>query len=129
MQVDLHVHTRFGSNCSYMFPGDLGKQAKAVGLDAICITEHDMFWEKGELAKLSQVHDVLILGGVEVSTEYGDILVYGLRESVVGVTSVAELRRLVDDARGVMIAAHPFRRDLFHISRVDVDEVAARPIF
>ncbi len=129
MQIDIHTHTRFGSNCSYMDPAELAKQAKVVGLNAVCITEHNMFWEKVDLSRLSREHHMLVLGGVEVSTEYGDILVYGLRESVVGIGSVDELRRLVDDAGGVMIAAHPFRGDMLRNGRIDVDEMAARPIF
>lgn len=129
MVIDLHAHTRFGSNCSYMPPSDLAKRAKEVGLDAVCITEHNLHWNVDDLSALSREHDVLVLGGIEVSTEYGDILVFGMRESVVGVAAVDELRRLVDGAGGVMIAAHPFRKDMFTGHPANVDEIAARPIF
>jgi len=40
--VDLHTHTRFGSNCSYLDPGELVWRAKEVGIDGVCITEHEL---------------------------------------------------------------------------------------
>jgi hypothetical protein len=47
---------------------------------------------------------------MEVSTDLGHILVYGLEEYVSGIRQAEKLRRVVDDAGGAMVVAHPFRR-------------------
>jgi len=94
-----------------MDPGQLVTQAKHIGLDGVCITEHDQVWGRSMIERLREKHDFLILGGVEVSTDLGHILVFGLHESVLKINSAKELRGVVDAAGGVMIAAHPFRSD------------------
>jgi len=109
MKIDLHTHTVYGSGCSHINPSDLVEQAKRVGLDGICITEHNQLWDPERIEKLSHKHDFLVIGGVEVLTDYGEILVFGLHETVRWVRSAEELRDMVDRAGGFMVAAHPFR--------------------
>lgn len=141
MKIDLHTHTNWGSACAYMDPGQLVAQAKRVGLDGVCITEHDQVWDPDVVERLRKKHDFLILGGVEVSTDLGHILVFGLHESVLKIYNARELRSVVDAAGGVMIAAHPFRSDPDPLARyffpmpVETDPVkvaqaaAQEPIF
>jgi len=109
MKIDLHTHTVYGSGCSHIDPTDLIKQAKQVGLDGICITEHNQLWEPERVERFSKKHDFLVIGGVEVLTEYGEVLVFGVHEPVRWVRHLEELRGMVDRAGGFMIAAHPFR--------------------
>ncbi len=111
MKLDLHIHTSYGSSCAYMDPGQLVERARHIGLDGVCITDHDQIWQDEVIERLREKHDYLIIPGVEVSTDCGDILVFGLHESVLNVVRAAELRELVDEAGGVMIMAHPFRGD------------------
>jgi hypothetical protein len=47
---------------------------------------------------------------MEVSTDLGHILVYGLDEYVSGIRQAEKLRQIVDDAGGAIVVAHPFRR-------------------
>lgn len=109
MKIDLHTHTVYGSGCSHIEPSDLIEQAKRAGLDGICITEHNQLWEPERIEKLSRKHDFLVIGGVEVLTEHGEILVYGIEETVRWVRKASDLREMVNDAGGYMVAAHPFR--------------------
>ena len=44
MKIDLHLHTLYGSACAYMDPDQLIQQAKSIGLDGVCITEHNQIW-------------------------------------------------------------------------------------
>jgi predicted metal-dependent phosphoesterase TrpH len=49
MLIDLHTHTRPLSHDSLLSPDELIEAAKAAGLDAICVTEHDFAWEPDEV--------------------------------------------------------------------------------
>ncbi len=109
MIFEMHCHTRHGSSCSYMTPREMIAQAVKVGLDGICITEHDIPWDKKAAQELSDEFGILVIGGMEVSTQYGEVLVWGLHEQIFDVEDILELRRRVDRASGVMVAAHPFR--------------------
>jgi hypothetical protein len=109
MKIDLHTHTVYGSGCSHINPSELVEQAKKVGLDGVCITEHNQLWDPERVEKLARNHNFVVIGGVEVLTDCGEILVFGLHESVRWVRTAEELKKMVDHAGGVMIAAHPFR--------------------
>src|SRR3972149_6999340 len=53
---------------------------------------------------------------IEVNTEDGHLLAFGIDRYVYGMHRVAELARLVEEAGGVLVAAHPYRRQLpFHL--------------
>jgi predicted metal-dependent phosphoesterase TrpH len=39
--VDVHLHTNRGSADSNLSPRDLVERARAIGIGAVCITEHD----------------------------------------------------------------------------------------
>ncbi len=109
MLVDMHTHTRFGSNCSYMEPAELARAAQAAGLGAVCITEHDLPWSAHDLGALGREQGFLYLGGMEVATDLGSVLVYGYAGPVS--ERAVDLRRQVVAAGGYLVAAHPFRRD------------------
>ncbi|MEE8399771.1 MAG: PHP-associated domain-containing protein [Desulfobacterales bacterium] len=109
MKIDLHLHTIYGSSCAYMEPEQLIACATKIGLGGICITEHDQVWGEERIADLNKKHDLLIIGGVEVSTDLGEVLVFGFHESVMKISTAANLRERVDAVGGVMIPAHPFR--------------------
>ena len=109
MKIDFHTHTSYGSACAYMDPDQLVERAKFIGLDGVCITEHDQIWDVEALARLRKKHNFLVIGGVEVSTDCGEILVFGLHESVLNIFKAQDLKETVDKAGAVMILAHPFR--------------------
>jgi predicted metal-dependent phosphoesterase TrpH len=108
--LDMHVHTTVGSYDSNLTPLDLIHIGKAAGLDGVVVTEHDRGWDRDLARKLAREHDFLILCGMEVSTDLGHILVYGLEEYVSGILYAETLRKVVDQIDGVMFAAHPYRR-------------------
>lgn len=129
MIIDLHTHTRFGSNCSYLDPGELARGASEIGLDGVCITEHELCWEAEALSALSQEYGIVVLGGVEMSTELGQVLVFGLRQPLWRISSMKELKEMVHSASGVMIASHPFRGYMMLNEPPSVEEVLERGIF
>ena len=131
MILDLHVHTSRYSPCSKLDPDDLAAKAKEEGLGGICLTEHQVVWSKEEADELARRHGMPVFRGVEVTTTAGDVLVYGLEESVEGIITPAELKEKVDAAGGISILAHPFRGFLvfgFSELSMSVEEAAAMPV-
>jgi hypothetical protein len=88
---------------------ELVREASRLGLDGICLTEHQVLWQPDEIAKLAQETPVKIFRGNEFTTNQGDILVFGYEEDLEELLMIEELRRRVTAAGGFMIAAHPFR--------------------
>jgi hypothetical protein len=91
--LDMHVHTNVGSYDSNLSPLELIQHGKAAGLDGVVVTEHDRGWDVDLARKLGHEHDFLILCGMEVSTDLGHILVYGLEEYVSGILYAETLPR------------------------------------
>jgi predicted metal-dependent phosphoesterase TrpH len=132
MRIDLHIHTHPRSPCSAINPEDLLQKARRVGLDGLCLTEHQHRWDVGEIDNLSRNGGIQIFQGNEITTNQGDILFFGYREDVRGVVPIQDLRKEVQAAGGLMIAAHPFRGFLlFGITqlRMDVEQACQRPVF
>lgn len=114
-----------------MTPDELVAAAKARGLDGVCLTEHQILWPEAEANELAERHRFSIFRGVEVTTTAGDILAFGLKNSVQGIPTPEELQALVDESGGFMILAHPFRGFLvfgFSELQMDIGQAAALPV-
>jgi len=109
MRIDLHTHTSPRSACSSLDPLDLVREATRLGLDGICLTEHQVLWQPDEIAELAQATQLEVFRGNEFTTNQGDILVFGYEEDIKELLTIEELRDAVTTAGGFMIAAHPFR--------------------
>jgi len=129
--IDLHTHTSPRSNDSNLELPALVHKAKRGGLDGVCLTEHDYCWDKNELARLSQKHDFLLLPGMEIENDDGHILVFGVEEYSPDMHQAENLRRMVDEAEGVMILAHPFRGRFYEVDNINdtVEQCCQEPIF
>ena len=135
MLIDLHCHTFPLSNDSFLSPDQLIERAKAVGLDGVCLTEHDALWEPPKVRDLARRHNFLVIPAIELNTEDGHVLVFGLNRHVDGMHSVAQLAQVVAEAGGAMVAPHPYRQ-LTSLLRMDDDfwtmaleQAAAHPAF
>lgn len=132
MIIDLHVHTSALSPCSNLDPEEAIREAKEIGLDGICFTEHSKLWKSKELLKLSKKWDFPVFCGMEVETREGHILVFGLNNDQPGLLPAGELRKIVASAGGVMVAAHPFRGFLlfgFADLQMTLQNACKRPVF
>lgn len=112
MLIDLHCHTRPLSGCSGLSVEELVEAARAAGLDGVCLTEHDRLWPERDVRALQERLDFVILRGMEVTTELGHALVFGLGSPPPGMFLAAALRRSVEQAGGLMALAHPARPGL-----------------
>lgn len=130
--IDLHVHTSEASPCSSAPLKDLVEEARRIGLDGICLTDHNHVWDAGTVAALREKHDFLILRGNEISTDQGDMLVFGFDKDIQGIIQLPDLKEQVIKSGGFIIAAHPFRGFLtFGIGQLGLtpEKAMARPLF
>ena len=129
MIFDLHIHEAGHSADSKLNIEDLIRDAKAVGLDGVCITDHDDLGLRPIAEELSVKYDMTIIVGVEIYTTDGDLLCYGIDEMPKQRLSARETIEYVHGRGGVCIAAHPYRhnnrgvKDL--ISELDLDAIEA----
>jgi predicted metal-dependent phosphoesterase TrpH len=109
MLIDLHCHTTPRSGCSAIGVAELIARARGFGLDAVCLTEHDALWDEEEVAALSAEHGFPVLRGVEVTTEAGHVLAFGLDHFSSLFHVAARLRAAADACGAVLVLAHPQR--------------------
>lgn len=112
MLIDLHNHTWPRSHDSVLDPADLATRARAAGLDGICLTEHDNVWDPEEIERLAEDQQFLIIPGIEVSTDDGHILAFGVEKYTFGMHRIERLAKHVNENGGCMLAAHPYRRQM-----------------
>ena len=109
MKIDLHVHTSPRSKCSNIDPAAMIEEARRIGLDGICLTEHQVLWSAGEVYELADSRGIRIFRGNEITTAQGDVVVFGLEKDIQGVIPIQMLKKEVDAIAGFSILAHPFR--------------------
>jgi predicted metal-dependent phosphoesterase TrpH len=134
MRFDLHTHTTIFSGCSQLTPVQLVDRAKAVGLDGIVITEHDAQWTPDAIAELTERSGLVILTGMEVSTDLGHVLAYGLPKYLPGIYRAKGLRDAANEAGAVLIQSHPLRLPVYVGGEFEgkngwrMDDLLKRPI-
>lgn len=114
MWIDTHCHTKFSYD-NWLEPLDLIHRAKALGLDGVCITEHYSYEVSEAVEKLGREEGLLVLRGVEVSTDRGHLLAYGVEDdgwNVWGRNNYLPLEGVIERINGlggICVPAHPFR--------------------
>lgn len=81
MIIDLHVHTDASDDSRAPIEGYLRwleKRRPALPIDGIVLTEHRQWNPAVDYRALEDRYGILILRGVEVETDYGHILLYGV---------------------------------------------------
>ena len=108
--LDAHVHTVRGAADSELQPDDLLAEARARGLTGLNVTEHDRVWERHDWAAFqAQAPDLFLSQGMEVSTDLGHIIVFGIDQYHPGIRSCERLREVADEIGAFITVAHPFR--------------------
>lgn len=112
MFIDLHIHEAHFSFDSNMRIEDIVARAKAVGLDGVCITDHEHMGFRDLADKYSKELDFPIFVGAEYLTKEGDILAFGIDN--LPHENKLSAQDFIDHVRGqggATIAAHPFRNN------------------
>lgn len=109
MIIDLHNHTQVHSRCSHLDPVDLVIRARRAGLDGLVITEHDALWPRDDVDRLAADHGLLLLRGIEVTTDIGHVLAFGFDRWHEEMKSVEQLRLMAEREGAMVYLAHPMR--------------------
>ncbi|MFP4150900.1 MAG: PHP domain-containing protein [Candidatus Aenigmatarchaeota archaeon] len=105
MKIDLHVHTNYSKD-SMIRPGKLPEVARKKGLDGFAVTDHGTTEGLEEVKKASD--GMIIVPGIEVSTEKGEILGLFVDEEIGG-KRPQEVVDKIKSAGGLAVVPHPFR--------------------
>ena len=80
MIIDTHIHESKYSPDSFIELRKATDIAKLIGLDGICITNHDNNNLRNDIGDYAKINGILVIVGTEVLTYQGDILVFGLKD-------------------------------------------------
>jgi len=111
MLIDTHLHEKKYSSDSFISLTQIVERAILLGLDGVCITDHESNEIREEAEALSRKTGFLIITGAEILTREGDMTVFGLPELPTTMLSSSELVDLVAQAGGVAVCAHPYRKN------------------
>ncbi len=111
MLVDLHIHECTFSKDSKNSLKEIVESAKRKGLDGVCITDHDSMGLKETAEKYSKEVNFPIFVGVEVLTNQGDILAFGIDKIPDKKLDAQQFINYVKKYDGVCFSAHPFRNN------------------
>ncbi|MBY9000421.1 MAG: PHP domain-containing protein [Candidatus Heimdallarchaeota archaeon] len=103
-RYDLHVHSWFSNDCKSN-PKDIIKIAIKNGLSGLAITDHNSIKFHHENFKSNEL---LIIPGVEVSTNRGHVIGLGIKETIKRRLSPEETVEEILDMGGLAIIPHPF---------------------
>ncbi len=101
---DLHVHSHYSYDCKSN-PKDIFKVAKKKKLAGLAITDHNdtKFHQKEQSIK-----GLLVIPGVEISTNKGHVIGLGLSSTIGKKISVIETVEKIIELGGYPIIPHPF---------------------
>ncbi len=103
-RVEFHVHTCYSPDC-LVSPREVVRRARDLGLDRICITDHNSI--RGAL-EAKEIAPELVIVGEEIRTTAGEFIAFFVQEEVPkGLTPEETLERL--RAQNAVIGIpHPF---------------------
>lgn len=106
---EMHAHTSDRSLDSGVRADILVQRAAARGLDGVCLTEHNALWHPDDLQEFQDRHEVIVLPAMELGTDAGHILVFGLDRYRPQLLQLETLRPVVESEGAAMVLAHPMR--------------------
>lgn len=111
MLIDMHMHERTHSSDSILELSRIVEIAKSLGLDAVCITDHDSMGLKEEAERYSKEIGFPIFVGIEYFSLQGDITAWGIDDYPKERVSAQEFVDYVNERGGFTVACHPFRNN------------------
>jgi len=110
MFIDLHVHEETFSPCSWMNLEEAVASARVSDLDGICITNHNSIEIKRTAEHFLRECAFPVFVGVEMTTQDGDIVAFGLDSLPQETPTAQEFVDFVNARNGFCFAAHPYSK-------------------
>lgn len=120
MKIDFHTHSKYSID-SITSLKTLYKQAKKRGLDGIALTDHNAFNGVKEFKKMlreERDRDFLLIPGIELKIQEGEILALFLQEEITAKT----LDEVIDAAKqqdALLCLPHPFDKIRRVVPQID----------
>lgn len=111
MLVDMHLHECTYSLDSFINLKQIISVAKAKGLDAVCITDHDSMGLKDFAAEYSKEIGFPIFVGIEFFSLQGDITAWGIDSYPDHRIDAQDFIDHVNKSGGFCVSCHPFRNN------------------
>lgn len=114
MWIDCHCHTKHSYD-NWLEPLDLIRRARSIGLDGVAITEHYSYEASAPVEAIGRDEGFLVLRGVEIATDRGHLLAFGVEDdswNVWGRDNWLPLREVIariGELGGICVPAHPYR--------------------
>ena len=111
MLVDMHLHECTFSKDSFINLKQIVSVARAKGLDAVCITDHDSMGLVDFAAEFSRKENFPIFVGVEYFSAHGDITAWGIDTFP---DTRIDSQIFIDHVNahgGFCVSCHPFRNN------------------
>jgi predicted metal-dependent phosphoesterase TrpH len=110
VRVDLHLHTVFSGD-STISPRLLVEALQTHPIvKAVAITDHNNLKGYFQARKFASAYeDLVILPGIEVGTEKGDMIVLGVEEEPRYPLTLSSVVDFANDRNGVIVVPHPYR--------------------
>jgi predicted metal-dependent phosphoesterase TrpH len=110
IRADLHFHTCYSPDATNSPKNIVEKLNKHPTIKAIAITDHNTLEGYCKTAELARVYpDVLIIPGVEISAEEGEIILLGIRQLPPEPWTARNVITFSKAENALAIAAHPYR--------------------
>ena len=105
----MHAHSSDKSLDSGVSVEELVGQAAALGLDGICLTEHNALWPEEDTKRLSEIFQINVLPAIELGTNFGHVLAYGFSRYRPQLLMIDYLIKSAEEEGAALIVAHPMR--------------------
>lgn len=113
-KIDLHVHTVLGGD-SMIEPEQVVHQARNVGLDAVCITEHHSYDLSHPFDRIAEIENFPVFRGLEYRAAEGHLLIYGVRAGKSDFLPGLPMQTVLEwvaGRGGVAVPAHPYQEGI-----------------
>jgi len=114
MKIDLHCHSKYSAD-NHLEPEAVIEQAIKMNLDGVCFAEHDSMMPSWPLEKIAIPEGFYVFRGVEISTDCGHLLAYGVIDDSWNIWSghnylnALQVTEKIHHLGGICVPAHPFR--------------------
>ena len=129
MRADLHIHTNFSYD-GLSSPKEMVRAAIEKNINCICIADHGEIKGAIEAMKFGFDKNILVIPGIEVLTNSGDILGINVRKIIPSGLSVKQTIKEIRRQGGIAIIPHPFDWPMMgfwggekKLCRVDADAI------